>query len=557
MSFTHLIPVELPEKTLAKGFVRVTKNGRYFEFEDGTPFIPIGHCHYNMHRITEEAMMAARLSGESVIRVWPDGNETGEFPHEGMERLLALAARYDLYVIASLIHTNRLTDLFHGPGHFDKGKTIWNRVCQQAEQVLTQPEALALAEARIREVVDRWGHHPHIFAWEIVNEIDTLYRANLSDVEAYIDHISTYTRHYELERWGKAHLRTLSTFELLPAYDFYFHSPHLDFLSFHPYQHSVLQPLNAIDAALNLNRAIRLILDRMPAPRPYLNTEYGPILNFFDQAYPLIPEDVHDEWVHNLAWAHTASGGAGSGITIPVDYGYGQRMSPTQNRSQQALHRFSQHVDWTTFASTSAGADVTADDADVVVMACRDGDRLVGWLLRDTRRPDMLACIDRLLCMPVATTAGVSDRERLNLARQRLFALDAWEWLLHREGIDPQSQYTRHAIGLLLNRGYRQKNSTCLAQAARRLEDALSKFAWLASHDPNARALWATSRTVSESRVQLQLRGFRGQALKITWFDDRTGQPLWSEPATGSVYELTTPRFQRHLAFIVEPARET
>jgi mannan endo-1,4-beta-mannosidase len=553
MFHTQPFPADLPARSRERGFVRLTPNRRYFQFEDGTPFVPIGHCHFNLRRVTEEGLMAARLSGETIIRIWPDDDETGEFPDEDMDRLLELAAQYDLYIIASIIHTNRMTDLYHGPSRFDAGKTIWNQVCTRSEQVLTDPAALDLAAARIKHVAHRWGGHPHIFAWEIVNEIDVLYRAEPGALSAYIDRMGALLHTCELERWGQTHLRTVSTYELLPAHECFYTSRHVDFLSFHPYVQSVLQPLNGLDAALNLNRAIRLILARTSEPRPYLNTEYGPILQFFEPAYACVPEPVHDEWVHNLIWAHTASGGAGAGITIPVAYGYGQRLTPAQNRSQHALMRFSAHIDWTSFASVNADGDVAPDRSDVAVMACRDGDRLAGWLLRDTRTQDMLAAIDRIRCGPPANGADLTRKERLLLARTRLFALDAWGQLLRQAGLDPQSQYTRRVIGLLLNRSNQRGGERCLVQAAHKIEDSLTLLAWLSETDPRAQALWATGRAIGDIRTRLCFTGFSGCPLRVTWFDDRTGRVLWWEKAAGTTFEIETPCFDRHLALIVEP----
>ena len=72
-----------PQET-DKGFLRVDSNGRYFVFDDGTPYIPIGFNKFIFYEDTDQAIdsLLNLWSGHGVnyIRVWLGGGSDPEFP---------------------------------------------------------------------------------------------------------------------------------------------------------------------------------------------------------------------------------------------------------------------------------------------------------------------------------------------------------------------------------------------------------------------------------------------------------------------------------------------
>lgn len=525
------------------GYIQVAPGRRYFQFEDGTPFFPIGHADYRLSRIDEALMCNLRDNAENTLRIWPDALESGQINEEHMTRVVELAEKFGIYLVVSAINASRMSDLFAGTSEFAQGQTLWNSVVAAAEDLLVEREAIELARSRLAFMMDRWGQSPNIFVWELMNQIDALYMATSAMMQTWVDAVAPWVRQYELGTRGKCHLRAVSSYDQLPAAEFFYSSPHLDFIAAHNYPESMYTPLNAIDVARDVNRSIRCALARAATPRPYLDTEAGPISHFFEVGLPQPPAIVLNEWFHNLIWANVASGGAGHTLVFPVNYGQGYHLTAEQGRSQRALARFIQHVDWPMFASVNADDEITVGQADVWGMGCRDETVLVGWLLHDTRVPDTLALVDQALAQ------GPTHQENRHL---RLFAIDAWSHLLHQGDLEPRSMYSREVITLLSIQS--RRHADLRQKATSRIDDELAKLTWLAARDGAARRLWETSRTVSPVAPHVQIQGLPAGRYRIRWFDDTTGDLVQVDQgqANGGL-TLAAPSFARHIAYIVEP----
>ena len=67
-----------------RGYLRVDNNGRYFVFDDGTPYIPIGFNKFIFYEDTDEAIDSLLNlwsdHGINYIRVWLGGGSDPEFP---------------------------------------------------------------------------------------------------------------------------------------------------------------------------------------------------------------------------------------------------------------------------------------------------------------------------------------------------------------------------------------------------------------------------------------------------------------------------------------------
>jgi hypothetical protein len=540
-----------------RGYIQVAPHGRYFQFEDGTPFVPVGHN--NVYQITEEIVKVARESGENTIRIWFhwDGAD-GTPDYDKLDHLLELAEQYDIYIMVAVFDDAPFTDLFSGRCRFNEGRTMYNGICARPEEFLTSPKAIDLQKQCIRYLVDRWGHSPRIFAWELMNQIDALYRAGEEEMAFWVNTIGAYFEQYELEKWGKAHLRSISSHDPVPTFDFFYNSPNIDFIAGHVYPESVKALLNTIDAALHINRTIKLSLSKMKVSRPYIDTENGPLAHVFDPSFARPPDEVLDEWFHNMSWAHLVSGGAGSGFTLPVAdrmrpspggrlrSGLGDRLSPAQAQSQRAMVRFCRHIDWTSFNATNADEHVEVDLSEVIPMTCWDGTWMVAWLLRDTRVADSIEIIKK--------TMAENDITTPENQHSRLFALDVWDWLAKKTDFEPQSWHKRLAVSVLLKQG--QEEERAMSLACRRIDESLAKFAFLTERDPALQKLWQNGRGPALIQPRVTFSGFADEEHQVTWFDDTTGEPIRTDLTSGSRFCLMAPAFSRHIAVLVRPVTQ-
>jgi hypothetical protein len=133
---------------------------------------------------------------------------------------------------------------------------------------------------------------------------------------AWVQEIGEYIKRYELEKYGRFHLRTVSSLRPEPEADFFYNSFSIDFVSTHMYHNSVLYPQDIISGALDSGASVRSIIQRLCGSRPYLDTEHCPILALQNQ--PWSPEYNEIVWksYDNLRWAELAAGAAGPGFPI-------------------------------------------------------------------------------------------------------------------------------------------------------------------------------------------------------------------------------------------------
>src|SRR5207253_731329 len=91
--------------------------------------------------------------------------------------------------------------------------------------------------------------------------------------------------------------------------------------------------------------AVRDSLAKMTSPRPYFDSESGPIHGWIKDRQ--IDVELH----HNMSWAHLAAGGAGSGMRWP--YTDPHYLVPEMRDNLLGMARFATQIDWTTFASSN------------------------------------------------------------------------------------------------------------------------------------------------------------------------------------------------------------
>jgi len=396
--------------------VQVAEGGRYFVNEEGVPFLVIGHNEAlpwpNLRPLlgrrdlpaVEAHLAMLATCGVTVLRVMLEDCEEEAWFFEdpvGRPRPEVVQCWDDLILLCERFGL-RLLVVFWDTFHLFLG---WDRHpygrpgCgfDGPASFCTSPAALEIQKQRIAFFIDRWGGSPAIFGYDLFNELHPSWGGQPGDQFRWVTEVAQFVRERELSRWGKRHLLTASSFGGTPFPEYQelvFCHPALDFASTHMYTFGTVDnPENTIDCALVVRDAVAYAVSRMREPRPYTDTESGPIHRFMDLGHTL-PEAFDDEYFHNMSWAHLATGGAGGGMRWPFRDPH--CLTAGMHAVQRGMSRFLAAVDWVRFApapidpwlrvvprSTASGP--LAPPLRVIPFGCADERQAVIWLLRDLR----------------------------------------------------------------------------------------------------------------------------------------------------------------------------
>ncbi|MBR9998670.1 MAG: hypothetical protein KFF73_06855 [Cyclobacteriaceae bacterium] len=175
------------------GFLRVDQNGRYFVFDDGTPYIPIGFNKFRLY-LDDEPAIDSLLNlwssyGVNYLRVWMGGGSEPEFPvgtfnEERMKRIdyiISKCEEYGIYLSLCFWDENTLrTDVSYGWNSermaynksIDPGGTTDNPEDLKGVEHTRSWEAI---NNRYKVFVDRWNGHKNIMMWDLANDCKKTY----------------------------------------------------------------------------------------------------------------------------------------------------------------------------------------------------------------------------------------------------------------------------------------------------------------------------------------------------------------------------------------------
>jgi len=382
-----------------QGYITAADNGRYFVDEAGQGFIVIGQndavswpgLSTLINRISPEATEAyiadLRAHGVTVSRIMIEyaqeahtlfENPVGTFSPSMVQfwdDFIALAEEHGLYLLLTPY------DTFWQARNWNSYPYHTGGVCGSNRDWLTARPCIDAQKARWRFILERWGGSPNIFAWDLMNEIDIWWDATNAEIAAYIDEMAAFVRETELALYGRAHLLTVSSAAGVPQgalADVIYNHPLLDFANTHLYLGTPINdPPDTIGAAPVMGGGVVLALQGLDEPRPYFDSESGPIDNW------IVDPDFDKEYHHNMSWAHLAAGGAGSGMRWP--YTNPHWILPELRDNLLGMARFGAQVDWANFASVNINNNILVDDRRILKQGCSDGQTAVVWLLLDTR----------------------------------------------------------------------------------------------------------------------------------------------------------------------------
>jgi len=295
------------------GFVRIDPtNPRFFAFDDGTRFIPIG---VNMGWWNDDPIenytrwldhFAA--NGGNTIRVWMaswafalEWNDTGLGDYSPrmqqawlLDELFRLADERGIKVILVLNHHGQFSKTVNPQWDDNPYNTATGGPLTAPEQFASDPTAIAFFQQRLRYIVDRWGAAPNLLAWEWWNEYNftTIDDAHM---QTWLQTMDTYLSSSDPNN----HLVTISG--PAGAASPIWQMEEIDFVSVHIY--TTNDPLTV--ATELTDEYAPLVPDK-----PLLLAEYG---------YATGEEGVNSNdktgiHLHNGLWATLFNGQAGSGM---------------------------------------------------------------------------------------------------------------------------------------------------------------------------------------------------------------------------------------------------
>jgi hypothetical protein len=302
------------------GFVRINpSNPRYFAFDNGSFFFPIG---LNMawwsgagDALTDykKWMDPFATNGGNTIRVWmaewsfgiewnntPLGNYSNRLKRAWLlDQIFNMADERDIYIMLTLLNcadfNNWQTNGWNGnPYNAALGGPL-----ERPDQFVTDATARALIQRRLNYIINRWGYSSHLLAWEWWNEVNL---APFTD-ETLFPWFREMTA-YLKERDVNQHLVTNSyaISDTSPSWKL----PEMEIIQKHEYaqQENTTNKDLAERAASDFN-----MLAMSAPPKPILLGEFG----YGNEGYGN-EVDRFGIHLHNGIWATTFVGYAGSGM---------------------------------------------------------------------------------------------------------------------------------------------------------------------------------------------------------------------------------------------------
>lgn len=173
------------------GFVRIdNRNPRYFAFDNGAPYFPIG---LNIGWSTGDVLADYerwfdRLSanGGNVARIWMaswsfaiEWNDTGLGDYTNrlkqawlLDQVFAMAEERGITIMLTLINHGAFSTSVNPEWEQNPYNSALGGPCAVPYEFITNEEAKEMFKRRLRYIAARWGYSTNLFAWEWWNEVN-------------------------------------------------------------------------------------------------------------------------------------------------------------------------------------------------------------------------------------------------------------------------------------------------------------------------------------------------------------------------------------------------
>ena len=363
-----------------RGLIRLGENGRYFQYANGQPYLPIGHnLNWSFDAIGSLETYAQWLrdlseAGGNYARLFidvpwfinlewdgPAGDYRAAQKSAAMlDVILEQAANYGVSLqLVLLWHQGFRT--YNGPpvnvpdnvprpdvsaDWDDNPYNIVNGGFLSGPSVFFFDEAAEdMFRRRLRYIVARWGYSPQVFAWEIVDRIDRVSNYTPEVAGTWLQSSINFLR--QIDQHG--HLITASGFTDTPVI---IENPLLDFASAQLYQR---QPIESV------GDQVATVIDVM---NRYLEPDLSPVLLADYSLSPWfepIAEDPGGIHFQNTLWSALMSGASGGAMSDWWDtYIIPQHLE----RYYAPLAAFTAGIDWPTLNLEPAQAGLLTSAPD-------------------------------------------------------------------------------------------------------------------------------------------------------------------------------------------------
>jgi hypothetical protein len=361
-----------------RGFIRVGTNKRYFQYQNGDSFFPIGH---NLNWSWDEIggletyldwLESLSEVGGNYARLFidvpwfiglewesPAGDYRAAQDHAAkLDIILEAAAEYGIELQLVLLWHQSLRTYSGAPVVIPEeppradvsadwsvhSYSVLNGGPMSGPAVfLLNTQAQELFRRRLRYIVARWGHSPQIFAWEIIDRIDRIGGYDPAAADTWLRDTASYLR--QIDQHG--HLITAGSFQYDPVVA---ENPLLDFSESQFYQRRPVE--DATDQVISALNVVRQNLQTNPTPTMMVSYSLNP---WFE---PLAddPQGVHFQ---DTLWAVALSGAAGGAVSDWWD----TYVIPQDLQSYyRVLSAFTEDIDWANSNFQAAEAGLIGDN---------------------------------------------------------------------------------------------------------------------------------------------------------------------------------------------------
>ncbi|MBC7808200.1 MAG: DUF5060 domain-containing protein [Akkermansiaceae bacterium] len=241
------------------GFIRRdAKDPRFFAYENGTPYYPIGcNAAWNSGKVSVEAFLEDMgKSGQNWSRIWMnhwDGKNLDWVQNQKVppgELSLVVAKRWDGIVEIAERAGVPFQMVFQHHGQYSEqvnpnwGENPWNvkngGFLATPEEFFTNEKARRLTQAKYRYILARWGYSPSIVAWELYNEVQFTNTGRNKDhatIAAWHKEMAAFLRKHDVHK----HMVTTSSDESITGlYDA------MDYIQPHSYPSDLVATVRAV-----------------------------------------------------------------------------------------------------------------------------------------------------------------------------------------------------------------------------------------------------------------------------------------------------------------------
>lgn len=314
------------------GFIGV--EGRYFQFQNGQSYFPVGQ---NLGWSWEEGgglttylewLDDLAASGANYARIYADtawfigldwagkaGDYSADQPAAAqMDTILEAAESRGVYLQVVLIWHRSFTqyrglavrppdDIPRPDISTDFDSHPYSQLnggpMSEPSSFFTDSEVGRLLRQKLRYMIARWGYSPHIFAWEVVTDVDRLAGYDSPSDTTFIAGLADYVR--ETDPFD--HLVTIGSSALL---DELLMNDALDFIQLHIYQSRPIE--DAVEQVGLIQYELTRALNN--TTKPVLLSEFS--LSPWFEPTADDPTGVH---IRATIWSSALSGASGGGMT--------------------------------------------------------------------------------------------------------------------------------------------------------------------------------------------------------------------------------------------------